>query len=139
MSDNINILKGELVQLYLDGGFIVEGIIEEDSDSQDIFLKTLDGTLLVSRNKISGILIPVIKEPDGFLKPTIATTAFQDIGIRDEELEQPLVYQPEENTLGSGNHYGSVLPADMLVGDEEEPPVDFVVTMTSLNNPSLFE
>lgn len=53
--------------------------------------------------------------------------------IRRSELEEEF----SANDIGSGNQYGSILPADMLIEDEEADKynVDLSVSMASLQNP----
>jgi hypothetical protein len=132
MSEEKNMLDGEWVTLYLSGGHIVGGRVESSSDKEVVIVNDT-GIMIASRDMISGIMVTHSEtNTEDRIEPVIAS-AYHDIEAKPEEVEE--YYQPESNELGQGNHYGSVLPADMLIGEDDEPQVDFAVTMSSLRNP----
>lgn len=125
------------VILYLDGGFKIAGIIS-DNDSDRVYLDTEDGLMIIERSKISGILLPLNKKEVGidqviaakYNKDEPIEEDFENIKVYEEEY-----YEPPLNNLGQENHYGSVLPSDMLLEDgSDEPQVSFSISMSSLIN-----
>ena len=128
-----NVFKDSNVTLYLVGGHKLDGRIVEISE-EEIVLDLGDydpGTLIARRTMVSGIVIWGERITEGSIDPVSVSTYHES--EEEEPLDEEPYYEPEQNTLGQGNHYGSVLPSDMLIG-EDPHSVDLSIAMSSLKN-----
>jgi hypothetical protein len=123
-------LKNSKITLFLLGGHKITGVVL-DTDEDTIFMSLDEDLLVASREMVAGVLIHSEIKAEELIDRE--TTPRYDSSEPEIEVSQE-VYDPETNTLGPGNHYGSVLPSDMLIGDDDEPEVSFAVTMSSLQS-----
>ena len=130
MSDEA--LVGFRVRLYISNlHHVLEGtVITYDDD--EIILNTPDGMLIVERAGVAGILVfnDDYKNTDEDLEPE--SRSGYDIGVVMSQEEDPGIVQIESNDVGHGNQYGSIIPADMLIGENPDPQVDLSISAGSL-------
>jgi hypothetical protein len=105
-----------------------------DVDSDDIVLQ-LDGSVgFFSRDKIVAILI--MEEETSFTEEDVdhESPAGYDISAIAEYVHDEEEIMAPANDIGHGNQYGSLIPGDMLIGDDE-PEVDLSISMSTMINP----
>lgn len=117
-------LTGKNVEVYLEGNWAFIGLVEYSS-SDIIVLDSKEGSLVLYKNKIVAakiledriteepIDLNITSEYNDYIKPT---------------------FIPEENV--QLNHYGSIIPEDMLEGEADPTPVSFSISMAELKEPT---
>jgi len=127
-------LEDRVVQLFLSGPHEFAGRVEHIDDDK-IVLKSEMGSLVIYRKHIIAAMILDEKSSrdsidrmstrtyDNSMSSPTSTTA-DGIGayIEDEFQE---------------NHYGSVIPSDMLIGEDEGPQLSFSLNMSDLKDPKI--
>lgn len=112
-------LNERVVVLYLQGGWEFAGRVEFVSD-KILVLRSNLGSLVIYREKVVGAMI-LNEEEESESTPAYHVVRPEN---RGEELE-----------LLGNNHYGSIIPEDMLEGQGPKIPVDFSIGMFDLKHP----
>ncbi len=128
MSEKLESLYGDKVSLYLNGGHKITGHVMYINE-KEVSIETEDGILIAERKYVSGILVYFEKEEESIVPFNPVEYDRYEMEPAEETLD---IYAADQNELGQSNQYGSILPSDMLIGEDEDPQVDLSVTMSSL-------
>lgn len=115
-------LVGRNVEVFLEGGWTFIGLVEYSS-SEIIVLVDNDGPLILYKNKIVAAKIledKIIEKPIEVVEP-----------IEYSNQTMPII-EDENRQL---NHYGSIIPEDMLEGESDPTPVSFSISMSDFTDP----
>lgn len=131
-------LVNKVITVYTDGGWKAHGKVELDQEDR-LGLVTADNSVfIILKAKISMIQIEpeVIKseaaqEPEDSQRYQPPTARIAG-GVK---VTQGAYATTEENYIGAGNQYGSLIPSDMLEGEEEGDSIDeFAVSWGAPSN-----
>ena len=121
-------LQGRVVQLLLQAGWEFSGRVEY-SDETKIVLVSSKGSMVVYKQHIVAAMI---------LDETISQDLIEDEKPRGYDIGMPVVTDGTKVDLNISekqeSHYGSIIPADMLIGEDTGPQVDFSVSFGDLKN-----
>lgn len=123
MSEKYNLINKQ-VNIYCTGGWNFIGkvefisleilVLDDGMDKMVLYRDKIVGAMILDDKKIEEIKEPV-KEPQYQPKSKVAASEPLDL---------------MENIYGGA--YGSIIPNDMLEGEDDRPQVDFAIQMSSL-------
>lgn len=115
-------LVGKTIEVFLTGGWTFVGLVEYASPEM-LVLESEEGPLILYRDKI--VAAKIVEE-------IIRKNFLDEVAEPEYDVPMPLP-QIEENI--QLNHYGAIIPEDMLEGKADPTPVSFTISMADFKDP----
>lgn len=123
------ILEGKLVSVFLRGSWEFTGRVEYSSKDKVVLLSDMGSLVIYKENIVAAMIIDETKVGESIdPKPSPR----YDSSIRARNSRPPtLRLDPDSDQQ---DHYGSVIPEDMLEGVGDQTPVSFSLSFGELKN-----
>jgi len=141
MNDKLKI-SGRMVHIIARDSFELKGVIEHIEDDFIVVRKNDKMIIVYKANLIAAELIEDVE--DESLIDSIINKHYQDYEDEDDSdsssLPTPMFVRQrpyaESGDEESNSAYGSIIPSDMLIGDDDGIQTTFSMSMSSLVNPN---
>lgn len=121
-------LEGKLVTIFLRGSWEFTGRIEFASKDKVVLLSEM-GSLVVYKENIVAAMIIDERKPKDTIEAETPPQYDIDTMPRNTKIPPRILLDQDQQ-----DHYGSVIPEDMLQGEPDEIPVSFSMSMQELKN-----
>lgn len=121
-------LEGKLVTIFLRGSWEFTGRVEFASKDKIVLLSEMGSLVVYKENIVAAMIIDERKRKDTI---EAENPPQYDIDTMPRNTRAPPRILLDQDQL---DHYGSVIPEDMLQGDPDEVPVSFSMSMQDLKS-----
>jgi len=133
MNDHYD-LVGKIVELHLVSGKTFSGMVEFKNTLRVVLVGNC-GTIVIQRDKIEAAVILDLKESITSIDKISNPRYYNNVGNIPEAKSESYLHDISlRNRIDQESYYGSMIPSDMLIGEETEPEVNLSITMSSLKN-----